>query len=104
MRLKITLFGMLALFVLALPAAAEESHHHLGMVLGYAKLVSNDVKPTGFDFSNNFHSALSYRYSVNRNLDVVVEGRGTFSHQKGSLGADLHLCSGLFFAGAEHGA
>lgn len=99
MRIKTVFFGLLALLVLVLPAAAEQSHHHLGVVMGYAKLVSNDVKPTGFDFSNNFHSAFSYRYSVNRNFDVVAEGRGTISHQNGSLGSDLHLMNSYFGPG-----
>lgn len=82
----------------ALPAVAQNSRHHIGLVLGYAKLVDDDVKPFGYDFSNSLHSAITYRYSFSPNLDLAVEGRGTFSSQNVS-GSDLNLNNSYFGPG-----
>ncbi len=60
---KKRLLSTLALLCLfALPTAAQNNRHHIGLVLGYVKLVDGDVKPLGYDFSNSGHSALTYRY------------------------------------------
>ena len=91
-------FALLALFVLQ--AAAQNSRHHIGLVLGYAKLVSDDVKPFGYDFSNSGHSALTYRYSFSPNIDLAVEGRGTFSSQDVN-GSNLNLTNSYFGPGVR---
>jgi hypothetical protein len=91
---------LLMLGLLVLQAAAQNSRHHIGLVLGYAKLISDDVKPFGYDFSNSLHSALSYRYSFSPNIDLAVEGRGTFSSQNVS-GTDLNLINSYFGPGVR---
>lgn len=96
--LKRAFLTMGTLFLLALPAAAQSGRHHIGLVLGYAKLTSDDVKPFGYDFSNSIHSALTYRYSFTPNIDLAVEGRGTFSTQNVS-GSDLNLINSYFGPG-----
>ncbi len=95
---KIMLLTLAILGFHVLPAAAQNSRHHIGLVLGYAKLVDDDVKPLGYDFSNSGHSALTYRYSFSPNIDLAVEGRGTFSSQEVST-SDLHLINSYFGPG-----
>ncbi len=87
-------------FSLVLPTAAQNARHHIGLVLGYAKLVDDDVKPLGYDFSNSGHGALTYRYSFSPNIDLAVEGRGTFSAQDVS-GSDLNLVNSYFGPGVR---
>ncbi|MGH8003358.1 MAG: outer membrane beta-barrel protein [Limisphaerales bacterium] len=97
-KLLLLILAMLCFFVL--PAAAQNSRHHIGLTLGYAKLVSDDVKFLGRDFSNSGHSALTYRYSFSPNIDLAVEGRGTFSSQDAS-GSDLNLINSYFGPGVR---
>jgi len=97
---KLLLSAVALLCFFARPTAAQNNRHHIGLVLGYAKLVDGDVKPLGYDFSNSGHSALTYRYSFSQNVDLAVEGRGTFSSQDVS-GSDLHLINSYFGPGVR---
>lgn len=98
--LKRLLLSVVVLLVFVLPAAAKNNRHHIGLVLGYVKLIDDDVKPLGYDFSNSGHAAFTYRYSVTPNVDLAVEGRGTFSTQDVS-GTDLNLINSYFGPGVR---
>ncbi|HXF48844.1 MAG TPA: outer membrane beta-barrel protein [Verrucomicrobiae bacterium] len=94
---------VLAIFLIglpAIPALGQNNRHHIGLVLGYAKLIDDDVKPLGYDFSNSGHAALTYRYSVTPNIDLAVEARGTASTQEVS-GNDLNLLNSYFGPGVR---
>lgn len=104
---KKLLLLLLAIFCLeTLPAAAQEgsvtwnNRHHIGLVIGYAKLLSDDLKDdsSGLDWSNSAHAAATYRFSVNPNLDLAVESRATFSTQTVN-GVDVNLSNTYFGPG-----
>jgi hypothetical protein len=102
MRLKTTIVTLLLLAVFALPVIAQEIRHHIGLNLGYLKLISDDVKDetSGLDFSNSALGGFNYRFSVNRNVDLCIDSRATFSSQN-DAGTDLHLINSYFGPGVR---
>jgi len=108
MRIKSLLLAGLLVCFLVLPAIAQEGtvslnkRHHIGLVIGYVKLISDDVKDdsSGLDWSNSGHAALSYRYSINPNLDLAVDSRATFSTQTVN-GVDVNLANTYFGPGVR---
>jgi hypothetical protein len=100
MNKKTLVLAILLIGLLAIPAAAQNNRHHIGLVLGYAKLIDDDVKPLGYDFSNSGHAALTYRYSVTPNIDLAVEARGTASMQDAGS-SDLNLLNSYFGPGVR---
>jgi hypothetical protein len=82
------------------PGHAENHKHHLGLALGYQKLLSNDFKDDalGIDYTNDGFGGVSYRLSILSNLDLSVDGRATTRTQ--TLGGqDLTLTSSFFGPG-----
>ncbi|MCI0329707.1 MAG: porin family protein [candidate division Zixibacteria bacterium] len=108
MAKKLLLLLLAILCFATLPAAAQEgsvtwnNRHHIGLVIGYAKLLSDDVKDdsSGLDWSNSAHAAVTYRYSVNPNLDLAVDSRATFSTQTVN-GVDVNLTNTYFGPGVR---
>jgi len=94
MNKKLLLLTLVNISFLVLPATAQEvsttwnNRHHLGFVLGYVKLVGGDLKDDfqGYNFSNTFHYAITYRYSLKSYLDLAIEHRGLMT-----LREDMHL-------------
>ena len=64
-------------------AQAEPTRHHLGIGLGYAKFVSDDLDGSGFEDAGL--GAFAYRYSVSPSVDVVFDSRTTISSQDGTF-------------------
>ena len=78
--------GVLALtFVPTLPGwcHAENHRHHLGLALGYQKLLSDDLKDesANLDFTNAGFGAIGYRLSLLPNLDLTLDSRATVSFE-----------------------
>ncbi len=83
-------------------AYAENHMHHLGLSLGYQKLLSDDVKDesVGLDFSDAGFGALAYRLSILPNLDLSLDARATVSSQT-IAGVDLTLTNSFFGPGVR---
>jgi outer membrane protein with beta-barrel domain len=66
---------------MAAPAHAENKRHHIGLAFGYEKLLSNELKDdaSGIDFTNAGYGSLSYRFSIQRNIDLTLDSRATVS-------------------------
>jgi hypothetical protein len=97
--------GVLALaFAPALPGRchAENHRHHLGLALGYQKLLSNDLKggSTGLDFTNAGFGSIGYRLSLLPNLDLTLDSRATVSTGT-ERGVDLRLTNSFFGPGVR---
>ena len=87
---------------LPLTSRAENHAHHIGLALGYQKLLSDDLKDDsiGLDFTNAGFANISYRYSLLPNLDLALDLRGTASVQTVS-GVDLSLLNSFFGPGVR---
>jgi hypothetical protein len=91
-----------SLLLLAGPAQAANKKHHLTLALGYEKLLSNDLKDqaSGVDFTSSGYGAIAYRFSVQRNLDLTLDARGT-THTETFGGVDFTLTNSFFGPGVR---
>ncbi|HMI31412.1 MAG TPA: hypothetical protein VK527_06705, partial [Candidatus Limnocylindrales bacterium] len=96
---QFTLLILLGL-AMAAPAHAENKKHHLGLILGYEKLLSDDLKDdaSGIDFTDAVYGALAYRFSIQRNIDLTLDWRSTVSTQT-SGGIDFTLSNSFLGPG-----
>jgi outer membrane protein with beta-barrel domain len=77
--------------VLAGPAGAANKKHHLGLALGYERLLSSDFNGgSGNDFRSNGYGASQYRFSLQQNLDLTMDFRG-LTHSESSGGEKVTL-------------
>lgn len=83
------------------PAFADR-RHHITLGVGYAKLLSDDLKDEslGIDFSNAGCGVIAYRYTVGPNLDITVDTRATASWEE-VAGVDLFLTNSFFGPGVR---
>jgi hypothetical protein len=97
------LIGLFACALMAAnPAQAENKKHHITLALGYEKLLSDDLKDdvSGVDFTSNGYGATAYRYSIQRNVDLTLDARGTTSSQTIG-GFDFTLTNTFFGPGVR---
>jgi hypothetical protein len=82
------------------PASAANKKHHLGLALGYEKHLSDDLKDTsaGVDFTSAGYGSLQYRFSIQRNLDLTLDARGT-THSDDFGGIKYTLTNGFWGPG-----
>lgn len=101
-RWRSAVVSALAIVSLSLPATshAENHKHHLGLGLGYAKHLSDDLKDEsiGLDYTDAGYGDIAYRLSIAPNLDVSLDLRGT-THSDNISGVDLTLTTGFFGPG-----
>src|SRR4051812_14724257 len=88
--------------LIAGPALAANSKHHLTLALGYEKLLSDDLKDdgSGIDFTSCGYGATAYRYSMARNVDLTLDARATTSSESVG-GFDLTLTNEFFGPGVR---
>ena len=99
-RALLAALALLLVPALPVPSRAENHRHHLGLALGYQKLLSDDLKDetVDLDFTNAGFGAIAYRYSVLPNLDLSLDLRSTVSFQTVS-DVDLTLTTSFFGPG-----
>src|SRR6185503_13533498 len=86
--------------LLAGHAQAANKMHHITLALGYEKHLSDDLKdePNGIDFTDCGYGAFAYRISLQRNLDLTADFRGT-THSDDFGGVELKLTNTFFGPG-----
>jgi len=92
----------LALLSLAQPGHSQFARHHIGLDIGFFKSFSEDLKieepGLSVDFTSGLLSAVNYRYSLNRYLDLAFEVRSWMSFQEWA-GVDFTLTSNFIGGG-----
>ena len=101
-RLSLAVSMCIGWLILASGSASAQTRHHITVGLGYSKLTSSDVKDDalGIDFSNAGNGVLAYRYTLNPNVDLTLDSRGTVSMDS-SNGVDLVLLNSFFGPGVR---
>ena len=80
----VLLIATFALSAVLIAPAHAQTRHHISFGLGYAKLLSNDMKDefTGIDFTNAAHAGLAYRYSLTPEIDLSFDSQATASQDE----------------------
>ena len=89
---SLVLATMVAGALLAPAVATAATRHHIGLSLGYTKLLSDELKDeaAGIDFTNAGNGILGYRFSLTPMIDLCIESRATVSTDS-EAGVDLTL-------------
>jgi hypothetical protein len=94
----VLLLAAAGLALLAAPAGAQATRHHIQLGLGFQKYLSDDLKDEAddVDFTNAALGIVAYRFSITPSFDLVFESRATNTTKK-MTGPDLKLTN--YFAG-----